>query len=131
MAKLPSVLDKRPIIYGKQTAEDKVKAVGLQFLANGDLNDAIDCFRKIKDTEELKKLTPQMVEMGDFFFAKKIDEFSPLTKEEWKNLAENAEKQNKIFFARSAYAMLEDEQKQEQLFEKIKEDFPGSYLERL
>ena len=131
MAKLPNVLEKRSVLYGKEIADSKVKDIGQQFLANDQLSDAIDCFRKIKDAEELGKLIPQAIESGDFFSANKIHEFAPLTDAQWKTLAQNAEKQNKIFFAKSAYARLEDEEKVTELLEKIKADFPGSYLERL
>ena len=131
MAKLPGILEKRSVIYGKEMAESKVKEAASLFLANNNLNDAVDCLRKIKDTEELSKFIPQAIEDGDFFIAKKVDEFVPLTKEQWKDLATNAEKHNKLFFAKDAYAVLEDEEKQQQMMEKIKESFPGSYLERL
>ncbi|BBM88270.1 hypothetical protein [Candidatus Uabimicrobium amorphum] len=131
MAKLPNVLEKRSVLYGKEIADSKVKDIAKQFLANDQLSDAIDCFRKIKDAEELGKLTAAAVESGDFFSANKIHEFAPLSDDEWRTLAKNAEKHNKIFFAKSAYAMLEDEEKVAELLEKIKADFPGSYLERL
>lgn len=117
MAKLPNILNKRPIIYTDSVSEDKVRSTGELFLENGFFNDAIDCFSKIKDIESLKNIKKDVVEMGDFFLAQKIK--SQLEKKDWENLAKNAENNSKFFFASQAYEVLENEDKQKEMLKKI------------
>ncbi len=117
MAKLPNILDKRPIIYDTKTPIDKVRATAKLFLENGFFNDAIDCFKKVEDIEELKKIKTELITMGDFFLAQKIDEL--MEPKDWQNLAQSAEKNNKLFFALRTYEFLEDEENQKKIADKI------------
>lgn len=130
--KMPAnVLEKRNMIYGNNLAEKDLIKIVENFLQDNKVNDAIDFCKKIDNEELFTKIKGLVIDAGEYFLAKKLNVISPLEQKDWGQLAENAVKQEKIFFAKDAYGEANMEEQKNELLERIKSKYQGKYFERL
>ena len=102
-------LTRRSMLNSKNETPETLTAIGLEFMENGYLSDAIDFLAKAENKEALAALTPQAIEQGDFFLfnrIKKILKMEPSIAE-LQTLAAQAETQGKVNFAAQAKDRLE------------------------
>jgi len=111
--KLLSCLKKRDLLNSGKTDKSELIKLGKRYLDEDRLSDAIDFFENAEHFEGLLQLKEQCAAKGDYFLCQrlaKILEESPPS-EEWIQLGDNALRQGKLLFARSAYQQTETPEK--------------------
>ena len=106
MARLPSPLKKRQLIYGEKTPSEELSARGRDHLEEGRLTDALDFFEAARDTEGLAEIAKRAVEEGDAFLLWGVERTAPqlVSSAEWEKLARRAAALGKDAFAERARA---------------------------
>ena len=107
MARLFDCLEKRKLMYSSRVKREEAVDGAQSYLELGRLNDALDLFGKIEDTEGMDRVLAEGRKKGDVFIVKRA--LSLLKKEVdapfWRDLAKEAEDKGK--YASAARALLE------------------------
>jgi len=105
LPKLPTPLERRDILYGRETPAQRLEEYGHAYLEEGLINDAVEFFGVAKSREGLELVRRFAVEEGDFFLLSRVVEFWPdaVSPEVWRELGERAYQKGKLQFALKAF----------------------------
>jgi len=102
---LPSLLERRALLYGKESLKADHHALAEGYFEAGRYSDALEFFHKADDAEGIERLRQHAVTHGDVFLLGEIGRLThtPIPPETWKEAAVNAEKSGKLAFARIGF----------------------------
>ena len=104
----PGCLKKRQLLNDQELSPALCREYGEKFLTLGWWDDALDFFRKARDSEGLEKIIRHGLETGDAFLLARTGEQAP---DVWLRVAEKAKELGKIHFARRALEMAGETEK--------------------
>ncbi|HID07793.1 MAG TPA: hypothetical protein EYP10_11680 [Armatimonadetes bacterium] len=121
--RLPDPLQRREILYGKDTPSETLIECGRLYLEEGRWNDAVEFFGRAHYKEGLFELKELALREGDYFLMSQVSEFlgEELEAEEWKRLGQRALERGKFHFAQKAFGRAGDAEGLKLAQEKIQE----------
>jgi len=101
---LPSVLERRGLLYGKESARADHAKIGRQYAAAGRFADALEFFARAGDAAGIESVRADAIERGDAFLLAQVERVggAPVDAATWRTLAERAAAAGKETFARLA-----------------------------
>jgi hypothetical protein len=99
--RMPTVIEKRELLYGRGAPPAELDALGAVYLAAGQPDEALHFFHKAGNRARMGACAAEALAEGDFFtfrLARTLLESSP-TPEEWRALAGEARGRGKESFA--------------------------------
>ena len=104
MARLPSPLKKRQLVYGEKAPPEELSGWGRAYLEEGRLTDALDSFEAARDREGLAEIARKAVDEGDAFLLWGVERSAPelVSTADWERLARTAKALGKDAFAERA-----------------------------
>jgi tetratricopeptide (TPR) repeat protein len=113
MVKILSCLKKRDLLHSPNTSPEELSQYGREYLQANRLVDALDFFEKAQDQEGIRQVKKIGLEEGDFFLLQQSSKLlkEPVPDEVWKDLGERFLSQGKLQEALSAFKVVEDEAK--------------------
>ena len=106
--KLPDPLSRRHLVEGELTAQQALE-IAEAYLAEGRRIEAVDFLRKANAGDRLAALRAEAIGDGDAFLLRRVAECMAVapTREEWRALAEGAERNGKDRYAAEARRLSE------------------------
>ena len=110
MAKLPSPLTRRDILYGEATSAAVLQEYGELYLREGKPNDAVQFFGQAGYAEGLRRICTMAIDEGDFFLFSRAKEFlhEEASPEELRKLGLHAMEKGKFRFALTCFEKIGD-----------------------
>lgn len=102
---LPSLLERRGLLYGKESLKADHRALAESYFEAGRYTDALEFFLKVDDAEGIERLRQHAATHGDVFLLGEIERLTHtlIPPETWKEAAMNAERSGKLAFARTGF----------------------------
>jgi len=107
---LPSVVERRALLFGKESMKADHKALAEKYFEAGRLLDALEFFFMANHEAGIDRIRQKAIESGDTFL---LDQIERVTRNEesldsWRKAAVAAEKKGKLAFALHAYEKVGD-----------------------
>jgi hypothetical protein len=101
---LPSVVERRGLLYGRESQRTDHGAVARRYIEEGRLADALEFFGRGGDADGIREIQRLAVQDGDVFLLLQIERVTQqsLDPEVWREAEHNAERNGKERFARMA-----------------------------
>ena len=113
MSSLLSCLKKRDLLHNPNIGQSEYAQYGWDYFKQERPVDALDFFEKAQDQEGIRQVQKIGLEEGDFFLLQQSSKLlkEPVPDEVWKDLGERFLSQGKLQEALSAFKVVEDEAK--------------------
>ena len=113
MAKILSCLKKRDLLHNENAGPAQLSDYGGEYLNEDRLADALDFFEKAQDWEGIKEIRKRSIEEGIPFLFQQTSKLlkEPPTPDAWQRIGEKTLAQGKFQEALTAYRILENEEK--------------------
>ena len=105
-AKIPDPLVRRHLIE-KELAPAQALKVAEAYLAEGRSVEAVEFLQKAAATEQLTELRSEAIGAGDVFLFRAVAVADPPQREEWVEVAQNAESAGNLLYAAEARRLIE------------------------